>query len=101
VIPPWWTDADQAEYEAILAAILDAIELHQQTCEVCVEKEAAIREKRRYALPISTWPCTFTQRLLDILFRWYSLRSLTSKAEWLRREQTSRRYRAAWDLAQS
>lgn len=54
---PWWTEADQAELETAIWAMVDAA-LADPSCR---------------------------KKVVALLCRWYELRMLVSKAEWLRR----------------
>lgn len=54
---PWWTEADQAELETAIWAMVDAA-LADPSCR---------------------------RKVVALLCRWYEVRMLVSKAEWLRR----------------
>ena len=66
--PAWWTEADQAELDALLWAFLCVAEHHQQHCSGCgpVAACAAVRD---------AW---------DALEDWWVQRRLLSRAEWHR-----------------
>jgi hypothetical protein len=70
--PPWWSAADQAEWELLAAEFVDAAIAHDQRCPTCSVRGpscAAIREG------------------YEALEQWREGRELRSKAAWLRARQ--------------
>jgi hypothetical protein len=67
---PWWTEADQAELDVLIKALVDVAFVHRERCAVCIQEGSAL------CIPL----CAAIETVLD--WRWY--RSLRSKAEWLR-----------------
>jgi hypothetical protein len=72
VSAPWWTQADQAELEVLIDALLDAVSLHREKCKACG--------------PDGPW-CEALRDCLKIVVNWRNGRYLLSHAEWRRAEQ--------------
>jgi hypothetical protein len=70
--PPWWTAADQAEFELLVFEFVNAAGLHRERCETCSTGE--------------TW-CDPLRCALDAVIGWRQGRSLRSLAAALRARQ--------------
>lgn len=75
---PWWTDADQAELEALVWELTAAVAEHRERCASCQA------ERRRE--PISL-PCPHVSSAIAVVVDWRDRRSLISRARWLRLER--------------
>lgn len=69
--PDWWTLADQAELNILIAAMCDGLAVHE-------EKHGA------------GCCCKPGQRIIELVLEWRSWRVLNSKAEYLRAIQQAR-----------
>jgi hypothetical protein len=70
---PWWTPADQAEFDVLTWELLRCKRAHEQ-CAVC------------RSLPPG-FPCPPLGDAIDAVIEWHAGRNLLSRAEWLRRLQ--------------
>jgi hypothetical protein len=73
---PWWTDADQAELNAILWEFVECARTHKRDCAAC-----------RTAM--TGW-CVPLAEAWDAVEGWIARRQLLSRAEWLRARQKVR-----------
>jgi hypothetical protein len=72
-VPVWWTDADQAELDALVWALVrDYYETHRPRCPRCQE-----------GYP----PCPQLREAVEAITDWLTLRRLLSRAKWLRRQE--------------
>lgn len=69
---PWWTEADQAEFDLLLLEFVKAALRHREGCAIC-----------RGGGP---W-CDPLYEAFEILVDWRDCRILQSKADWLRLRQ--------------
>jgi hypothetical protein len=70
--PPWWTDADRAELDAIAWALVDGIYEHRERCAAC----------------IAGWPpCPSVGKAVEVAADWCRFRALRSRADWQRVRQ--------------
>jgi hypothetical protein len=72
--PPWWTEADQAEFDVVTFEIVYGLPRHVALCPACHE--------RRY--------CRHASAALGFAVLWRERRELLSKAEYLRRREEGR-----------
>jgi hypothetical protein len=72
-VPPWWTDADDAEFELVTLEFVEAAWLHRERCAECRARRA---QQGAWCRPLQE-AC---QQLLD----WFAHRKLESEAGWLR-----------------
>jgi hypothetical protein len=71
VTAPWWTAADQAELEALIAALVDDVFDHRAGCDVCAA-----------GYP----PCPYVKTAVGKVVAWRDTRMLRSRAVWARME---------------
>src|SRR5215217_4475818 len=69
----WWTPADQAEFDVLAYALVDGVLSHRDRCAACAACGSAVYCKR-------------VSVAIGALLEWLSLRSLVSRAAWLRRQ---------------
>lgn len=71
---PWWTEADQAEFDVLVHAFVDVAWVHREKCAICGEG--------------GRW-CKALREAFDVVLEWRECQHLRSKATWLRlREET-------------
>lgn len=70
--PPWWTEADQAELEALVWALVDGIDEHRPQCASCAAHYP---------------PCPHIRTAIEVVADWLRKRELLSEARWLRLER--------------
>ena len=78
--PPWWSDADQAEYDLLIAEFVGSAFAHRERCSTC-----------RAGGP---W-CAALTEAFDALEEWRAGRELRSKAAHLRAAQDFADWKAA------
>jgi hypothetical protein len=72
---PWTTEADRAELDAAISALLDCTAEHDENCPICA----------------AGWPpCEPRGRAVQALVDWWERRCLLSKAQFLRALQSRR-----------
>jgi hypothetical protein len=71
-VGPWWTTADQAEFDVLAYALVDGVLRHRDRCAACATCGSAVY-------------CERVSVAIEAVLDWLSLRSLVSRAEWLRR----------------
>jgi hypothetical protein len=71
--PVWWTDADAAERDALVDALVHGLPAHAARCRACSE--------RRH--------CPHAQEALEVFLEWQRGRRLLSRATYLRRLEES------------
>jgi hypothetical protein len=69
--PPWWTEADSAELDALVYALVDGIYEHRPRCASC----AGIS------------PCPHIRKAVESVADWCRWRELQSRARWLRKQR--------------
>jgi hypothetical protein len=69
--PAWWTDADEAERDALVDALVRGLPAHAARCRACSE--------RRH--------CPHAQEALDLFMEWQRGRCLLSRATYLREKE--------------
>jgi hypothetical protein len=72
--PPWWTGADQAEFDVLVWELLRATSAHDERCEVC------------RSLPPG-FSCPPLADAIEAVIDWHRGRRLLSRAEWHRRRR--------------
>jgi hypothetical protein len=71
VTTPWITEADLAELDAAIEALVDVAFNHREDgCATCAD---------------APYRCARLTKATEALVRWWELRQLASKAEWFRR----------------
>jgi hypothetical protein len=73
--PPWWTDADRAELDALVAELVHQVLEHRTGCPAC-------ELERR-----DGWPCPAVSTAIEAVLEWRFRRGLLSRAQWLRAQQ--------------
>ena len=75
---PWWTPADQAEFDVAVRAYVAMVATHD-SCPDCQERA------RVYGADSAFRFCDRVGAATDALVEWVEFRHLRSKADWLRR----------------
>lgn len=70
--PPWWTESDSAELDALVWALVDGIFEHRSQCASCA---------REYP------PCPHIAEAIGMVVDWRKGRELESRARWLRKQR--------------
>lgn len=70
-LPPWWTEADQAESEVLVRELVDGIWEHRPKCASCARSR-------------TDGPCPHIRKAIEIVVEWHERRHLVSRAIWLR-----------------
>ena len=67
--PPWWTEADQAELDALTRALVDGVFDHRPRCASCAREHP---------------PCPHVNQAIEAVVEWRTAREVYSRARWLR-----------------
>lgn len=70
--PRWWTDADQAELEALVSELADGVAEHRPRCISCAAEYP---------------PCPHVRTAIETVVDWLRRRELRSRAQWLRAQR--------------
>ena len=73
----WWTEADQAEFDVLVYALVRGIFRHREHCAACARSGSAVY-------------CRAVERAVEEMLDWLQLRSLLSRAEYLADEKHTR-----------
>jgi hypothetical protein len=69
LVEEFWTDADGAELDVLVFALVNGVFDHRELCALCRANEA---------------PCPHVQKAIAVVVEWRDARALLSKAEALR-----------------
>lgn len=75
--PPWWTEADRAELDALTWALVDGIFEHREHCATCAAGHP---------------PCPHIAKAIGTVLNWRKGRELQSRARWLRLQRELLQY---------
>jgi hypothetical protein len=79
-VPPWWTEADQAEFDLLVREFVGSAFVHRELCSTC-------RGRGPWCAPLAD--------AFAAVEEWREDREFRSKAQWLRTRQTAAEERAA------
>jgi hypothetical protein len=77
VMPPWWSDQDDAELSVIVCALYQGVHRHREHCGECARAGSA-------------YFCPSVDQAIGAMFDWFALRTRLSYAEWLAARRTEK-----------